>query len=220
MNLLENKFIFNIACPLAYFLINSLCKKVKLHEVGKENILKLMKEGGMCFLWHQTLMISIYANRHKNVSTLAALSPDGSLQVYICEKLGYKCYRGSTKRNGVQGLFQLIKGLKRGEFVALTVDGPIGPKFKCQPGAAALIKKSGLPFLAVGVAIDKKYVFEKSWDQHTLPKIGSNAVIYYSEPYLIDTNLDDNEVLEFVENKIHEATLKANEILENKSWSK
>lgn len=215
-NILENKFVFKLACVLGFGIIKSLFGTLKIHEFNKDDFNVLNKDGGLCFLWHRTLMTGIYANQNRNISTLAALSPDGSVQVYLCEKFGYKCYRGSTKRHGVQGLFQIMKGLKRGEFVAITVDGPIGPAEKCQPGAAAMIKRTGLPFVAIGVAIDKKWVFEKSWDKHTLPKPNANVVVYYSDAVKLDINSDDEVILSEIENKIKEASEKAEEILKEK----
>ncbi|MBQ0104633.1 MAG: DUF374 domain-containing protein [Armatimonadetes bacterium] len=215
-NLLENKIVFRIACVLGYFLVKALCGSVRVHEYNKEGFDSLLEKGGLCFLWHRTLMISIYANRYKNISTLAALSPDGSVQAYICEKLGYNCYRGSTKRHGVLGLFQIMKGLKRGEFVAVTVDGPIGPAEKCQPGAVAMIKKTGLPYIAVGVAINRKWVFEKSWDKHTLPKPKSDTVIYYSDPIYTDEEKSDEEILAEIERNINKSAEKAQQIIKEK----
>lgn len=214
-NLLENKTVFKLVTVLGLFLIKILCGSVKVHEYNKEGFNKLLKEGGLCFLWHRTLMISIFANRFKNISTLAALSPDGSVQTYICEKLGYKVYRGSTKRHGVSGLFNIMKGLKRGEFTAITVDGPIGPAEKCQPGAAMMVKKSGLPFVTVGVSINRKFVFEKSWDRHTLPKFNSDCVIYYSDPVTADEKAENDEILHLVENSIKDSTEKSEKILKD-----
>ena len=215
-NLLENKIIYNLACGIAYTVTNFLCKKVKYHEFNKDKVEHLFNMGSMFFIWHRTLMIPIYANRNKGVTTLAANSPDGGLQAYICEKFGYTVHRGSTKRGGVKGLLYLMNTLFDNKPVALTVDGPIGPAEKCQPGASLMIKKTGMPFTAIGVAIDKPWIMKKSWDGFQIPKPGSNAYIYYSDPIYLDSDLSDDEILTTVEESIKESSKKAEKLLSQK----
>ena len=210
-NILENKIVFYIASRLGLLLVKALCGSIRYHEFNKKNAYANFDTGMFFFIWHRTLLVPIYANKYKNISTLAALSPDGTLQTYFCEKLGYKVYRGSTRRHGVQGLFNLVKGMKRGENIALTVDGPIGPAEKCQPGAANLIQNSDFPFTAIGVALDRKWTFEKSWDGFQVPKPFCNAYLYYSDPIYLDKNMDKEEILLRIEQEIKTSSRLAEE---------
>ena len=213
-NLLDNKIIYNLACRIGFAVTDFLCKKVKYHEFNKDKVEHLFNIGSMFFIWHRTLMIPIYANKFKGVTTLAANSPDGGIQAYICERFGYTVHRGSTNRGGVKGLLYLMNTLFDNRPVALTVDGPIGPPEKCQPGASLMIKKTKMPFTAIGVAIDKAWIMKKSWDGFQIPKPGSNAFIYYSDPIYLDYDKSSDEILSKVEKAIKEASRKAEELLE------
>ena len=212
-NILENKFIYWLVCHIGFYITRFICQSVHIHEYQKEGAEDLFKSGGMFFIWHRTLMIPIYANRNSQVTTLAAKSPDGGIQAFICEKFGYFVERGSSKRGGVPGLLRLIKVLEKNRPVALTVDGPIGPAEKCQPGAAMMIAKTSLPFCAIGVAIDKKWVFKKSWDGFQIPKPLSHAYIYYSKPIYLESNLSKEEILKKVEDSIKLSSEKAEYLL-------
>jgi len=200
---------------IAYIVNTLLCKSIRFKSYGYDNLKKLHedKEGGLLFLWHETIMIPIFFCRNLDINTLVSLSKDGDIQNYILEKYGYDTVRGSTKRNGVQALMQMIRGLKEKKIYAVTPDGPLGPVNKCQPGSAAMIKKTGAPFVSIGVALDKKYVFEKAWDKHQIPKPFTKCVICFSEIVRLDSNLPDEEISLIIENSLNQITDKAHKIL-------
>ena len=210
---LEYPFIMFLAKHLAYGLNNLLCHTVRWKNVNYEAVEEVMKEGGVIFLWHENIMASIYNSRGRGIWTISSTHRDSMLQEFILRKYKYNFVKGSSKHNGAKALLGVLKGLKDNNFFAITCDGPSGPRHEVQPGAVPMIKKSGKRFLFLGVALKDKWVFEKSWDKHQIPKFFSKGVLSYSEIQTYDGQMTDDELLEFIKQGINTETQKAQELL-------
>ena len=68
---LDYPWIMYIAKHLAYCLNNLLCHSIKWKKVGYESVENLKKEGGLVFLWHETIMASIYNSRGEGIWTIS-----------------------------------------------------------------------------------------------------------------------------------------------------
>jgi lysophospholipid acyltransferase (LPLAT)-like uncharacterized protein len=123
--------------------------------------------------WHEFLvpMTSFPANAH----VLTSLHADGELMTRVCLNLGLKVIRGSSTRGGSAALLGLVRR-DGGTHVALTPDGPRGPRRKLKPGAIALAGITGMPILPVGVACSAGWR-AGSWDRMIVPVPWSTA--YY-----------------------------------------
>jgi len=55
--------------------------------------------------------------------------------------------RGSSSRRGPQALLELTTWAERGYDLAITPDGPRGPRYVVQDGAMALAQVTGLPIV-------------------------------------------------------------------------
>ena len=64
---------------------------------------------------------------------------------------------------------ELLKIMKDGHHVALTVDGPKGPCYAAQPGASLLVQMTGAPIHFVGAECENTWVIN-SWDRLLVPK--------------------------------------------------
>lgn len=211
---LDYKWIMFIAKHLAYGLNNLLCHTIRWKNIDYENLLNLKEEGGLVFLWHETIMASIYSSRGHGFWTISSTSRDSMLQEFILRKYKYKFVKGSSKHNGAQALLGVLRGLKDKQVFAITCDGPSGPAHECKPGAIPMIKKSGKKFIFVGVALRDKWIFDHSWDHHQIPKFFTKGILCFSKPQTIEDNMSDEEILHFIENGINEETKRAQKELE------
>ena len=86
-------------------------------------------------LWHGRMFLPIDAHRNENIVTMASKSRDGNIIARWLESNGYLVTRGSTTRGGSEALRHMVRKVRLGHNVALTVDGPRGPARVVQAGA-------------------------------------------------------------------------------------
>lgn len=155
---------------------------------------------GVWVVWHNRLIGGIILQRDKNVGALISKSRDGELISRAVERLGYAPLRGSTSRNSSGVAKAAIRHLREGYDVVFTPDGPRGPRYEVQAGAAWAAKLSGAPVLPIGVGATPKAVF-KSWDRFQLPLPFSRIQVVLGEP-LTFSEADD---IAYVQKKIKDA---------------
>ena len=101
-------------------------------------------------LWHGRLLPLTYFHRGKPVTAIISLSRDGEYIARLVEGWGYETARGSTSRGGRAALKGLVEAARAGRTLAITPDGPRGPRQQLQPGVIAAAQKTGLPIVPLG----------------------------------------------------------------------
>lgn len=127
-------------------------------------------------VWHNRLALSMklyysYGRRHHDAPGLAGLvsaSKDGAFLAAILQRFGVTAVRGSSSRRGPQALLELTTWSERGYDLAITPDGPRGPRYAIQEGVMSLAQVTGLPVLPVSYFLKHK-VQLKSWDRFQIP---------------------------------------------------
>ena len=76
--------------------------------------------------------------------------------------------RGSSSRRGPHALLELTSWTDRGYAIAITPDGPRGPRYEVSDGVIALAQLSGLPVFPVSAYIRPKIQL-RSWDKFQIP---------------------------------------------------
>ncbi len=156
-----NPLTLRILSFLGAATIRLLGKSMSLKSHGFEPVDRLYREGGNIILafWHgQQLMIPLgYRGLHPEV--LISQHRDGEIIYRIIKRFGYGAVRGSATRGGHKALRQLIRLGREGVDLAITPDGPKGPRYRAQPGVVALAKFTGLPIVPLVFACSKKKSF-------------------------------------------------------------
>jgi lysophospholipid acyltransferase (LPLAT)-like uncharacterized protein len=127
-------------------------------------------------LWHNRLALSMkmydfFGKAHWPAPGMAALisaSRDGAFLAYILKKFQIEPVRGSSSRRGQQALLEATTWLEKKFHVAITPDGPRGPRYKIQEGVIALAQLSGAPILPVSAFVRSKFCL-RSWDGFQIP---------------------------------------------------
>jgi len=102
------------------------------------------------------------------VSVLVSQHGDGEIITRIMARFGVGAVRGSSTRGGTRALRTMLAATHETN-VAITPDGPVGPRYEVKDGVIALAALSGLPVIWVSWSSDRVWVF-KSWDRFQLPK--------------------------------------------------
>jgi tetraacyldisaccharide 4'-kinase len=132
-------------------------------------------------LWHGSLAMLTYTHRDRDVQVLVSPHRDGEIVARILASMGYGLVRGSTHRGAVEALFGLAKHLEHGRDVAITVDGPMGPRYAVHPGVLLLARRTGRPIVPI-IATARNGTFLSSWDAQRLPYPLSRVRIQHGEP--------------------------------------
>ncbi|MEK6766823.1 MAG: hypothetical protein AABY49_11435, partial [Planctomycetota bacterium] len=94
-------------------------------------------------------------------------------------------------------LLSIIKKIKEEAVsLAITPDGPKGPRFVAQSGAIILGQKTGFPIIPVSLGLTSYWELP-SWDRFRIPKPFSKAMIIYGNPITIPSKLEKPEIEEY-----------------------
>lgn len=180
------KIIFNILVNIAYFLLLLIGKTSRVVYLNKENSEKVEKKYKKVVyaFFHNRLLYLAYAYRKTMIGVMVSQHRDGDYITGVIKKCKFKAIRGSTTRGGIRALIEIINYSKEGYSIALTPDGPKGPKYSIQEGILLAGLKTGLPIVPVCWNAMRKKVFN-SWDNFILPYPFNKFVLVYGEPVII-----------------------------------
>ena len=139
--------------------------------------------------WHGRVWLLAGRAGRQGSAVLVSLSEDGEVIARAAQRLGFHPVRGSSSRGGREGLAELERELAGGRSVALTPDGPRGPRHHAQMGAVVLAARSGRPIVPMGVAARPAWTL-KSWDAFQIPRPGARGVVVYGEPIAVPVTAD------------------------------
>jgi len=132
--------------------------------------------------WHGTMFPLLYVYRNKKISVLVSKHRDGQIAGKILKWYGYNPIYGSSTRGGFSASRQIVELLNNGHQIAITPDGPRGPRYVFKEGALRLSKITKAPLYLLGVKFSKK-IDLNSWDKFHLPLPFSRCFISIEGPY-------------------------------------
>lgn len=156
-------------------------------------LVRAQERGPVIFcLWHNRLAISMLVHRRhpRKLAALVSASRDGALLAAVLGRFGVEQVRGSSSRRGPQALLELSRHAERGYDLAVTPDGPKGPRYVAQQGAIALAQVTGLPIIPVTCNTRWKLAL-KSWDQFQIPLPLSRCQLILQKPILVSRGADE-----------------------------
>jgi len=146
--------------------------------------------------WHEGLLAPLA--KHPKVRVLISQHTDGEVIAQICQRLGIGVIRGSTARGGCQALLEMIRNPDETTHLAITPDGPRGPRRELKPGVVMIASQSGLAIVPVGIGFVRAWRF-KSWDRFAMPCPGSIMVGVLGEPIVVSRDLDRGALKQWVQ---------------------
>jgi hypothetical protein len=138
--------------------------------------------------WHENILFPIYLRGHCNLAMLLSRHRDADILTELARHLGFEFVRGSTFGGGSSALRELLRKSQKMN-LAITPDGPRGPRRVLAQGPVYLSSKLGLPIVAMGFGYDRPWRLT-TWDRFAIPKPYSRARGVVSPPMVIPPNLD------------------------------
>jgi len=154
--------------------------------------------------WHGELLMHPF-NYQKlrprgEVKAMISNHKDGEAITRVVEFLGIGSIRGSSSKGGAKALISTIKELKSGNDIAITPDGPRGPRFSVADGIVAISQKSKAKIVVFNCR-PTKYWQMKSWDKFIIPKPFGTIEFHIQEPLDI-SSLDMEEAKTLIHEKM------------------
>jgi hypothetical protein len=151
-------------------------------------------------IWHNRLALCLvifqrYIQRqqgHRRMAAIVSASRDGGLLALILELFGVQPVRGSSSRRGAQALLELNTWAERGYDLAITPDGPRGPRYALQDGVTAIAQVTQMPIIPVAYYLSHKKCLN-SWDRFQIPLPLSKVEVSIGSPMFITSAATDAE---------------------------
>jgi lysophospholipid acyltransferase (LPLAT)-like uncharacterized protein len=117
-------------------------------------------------------------------AVLVSQHGDGEIITRIMARFGVGAVRGSSTRGGTRALRRMLAAAHETN-LAITPDGPVGPRYEVKDGVISLAALSGLPVFWVSWSTDRVWIF-KSWDRFMLPKPFARLKFHAAGPMILD----------------------------------
>ncbi|MFQ5847483.1 MAG: lysophospholipid acyltransferase family protein [Candidatus Methylomirabilales bacterium] len=181
---------------LAAVLLRGLYRSLRVTHVGGDVLDRLLStEGGrvVAAFWHGRLLMMPFACPRVPWAIMVSRHPDGEYISRVAERFGIYAVRGSARRGGPWALLGMLRASRRGYHLAITPDGPLGPREQVKPGTIELARLAGAPLIPVAFAASRGK-FLRSWDRFLLPYPFGQGVFVYGEPVVVSPKAGPEEV--------------------------
>ena len=202
-----------------YIVFVKITSNIKYENIDSPTKYWKNKKPFILAFWHGPLMTFSYTWKiNKKLNILASSHSDGRFGASIARYFKVNNIPISSDSNNLS-LRPIFKILNSNNYIAITPDGPRGPKEKVSDGIIKIAKISKVPIIPVGFGSSKNFCL-KSWDSFLITLPFSKCRIVWGDAITIPENLEDKEIeiyKKLIEEKINECVKKAKENLYDKS---
>jgi lysophospholipid acyltransferase (LPLAT)-like uncharacterized protein len=145
--------------------------------------------------WHQRLLMMPFFPRPGRTGMLISQHRDGEIIARLIRHLGIDSVRGSTTRGALSALRGMVRFYREGGNLAITPDGPQGPKDVVQPGVIELARLTGSPIFPITYGASGKRSLP-SWDRFIIPLPFCRVVFIWGEPVWVSPDSKREEMEE------------------------
>ena len=185
-----------VIAAIVYAAVRLIGPTLRFELIGVHNATQIRERGEPAIgaFWHRCIFQAVWFWRNRGIVVLNTVNFDGQWTRRVIERLGFGTAQGSSSRGAIEGLTAMAQRLEEGRHVALTIDGPRGPRYVAKPGAVILARRTGKPISLFHIATKWGHTFEKSWDLFRLPFPYSPAVIVFAPPIHVSADADGDAV--------------------------
>jgi len=158
--------------------IRLVYRTVRWEWIGRQIIDDVLARRTTCItaFWHGRLMMMapVAEESVRPIHVIISANRDGDLIARLIGFFDSRTIRGSTrdarKRKGKGGdavVRAALQRLEAGDLIAITPDGPRGPRMQAQAGVAAMSAQTGVPVIPFAWATRRAKLL-RSWDRFML----------------------------------------------------
>ncbi len=181
----KKKLLLSIAPPVAYMLIRLLFATCRVHYHLPR---KRCEVPCLAAFWHGEIMMNpfLYKKFMADLPFSLMISEhfDGEVIARTASYFGFDFVRGSSSKGAIKVLKESFRLIDKGIGIAITPDGPRGPRHSIADGIVVIAQKKNLPIVVYRYKASR-YWEMKSWDRFIIPKPFSRLDFYASEPFYV-----------------------------------
>lgn len=168
---------------IAAVLIRFLHRCIRPEVLGEDEVLRRWQQGERLLLpfWHDQLLLMVRAYRGPGAKVLISASRDGELIARTMNCFGLGTVRGSSRRGGREAFRALVQLGKEPFDLAITPDGPKGPRHELKDGIVELARITGRTVVPMCFVCSRGWRLP-SWDRFLIPSPFARGVYSYGEP--------------------------------------
>ncbi len=142
----------------------------------------------MPYHWPQTgAWVYVMVSQHR----------DGEIAARIVRPFGIEAIAGSSRRGGREALQEMVRLLQAGKIVAITPDGPKGPRQRAKFGVAYAAITAQVPVVPITYAVKRRKILG-SWDRFVVPLPFNRILLHAAAPVSV-TDLSIETARETIE---------------------
>ena len=173
--------------------------RFKLHVLGSEVRPLLNTTDRLIYcIWHENLLLPTLTFGCPEIAVLISRHTDGKLLGSLISALGMGMVEGSTnggasRRGGIEAVRKLTQPNFPYRHLAITPDGPRGPRRVVQPGMVYVASRAGMRIVPVGAGYCNPWR-AGSWDRFALPKPFTRACCVVADPIAVPPDAKAGEL--------------------------
>ncbi len=149
-------------------------------------------------LWHGRFIMMPFAWRSKyRIGAIVSKHGDGEFISRVLTNFNFVNVRGSSNaankkrkdRGGAEAFRAMVRALRDGTSMGITLDGPKGPRMRVKDGAILLARMTGKPILPVAFSANRGMNLT-TWDSFLLAWPFSRAVFKWGAPIYVPRDAD------------------------------
>jgi hypothetical protein len=195
---LLTKVIAVLTVGLTRLLFRTCRVRIFLEEPG---ICPYAETGSRRYLycvWHDQIMMTVFCGRPKAMAGLVSGHRDGSYLAEAMRLLGIAAIRGSSKRGGSRAMGELLHRV-RNFHVAITPDGPRGPRRKIKTGIVFLASHSGRVIIPTAHLCRRAWHIRGNWTDMMFPRPFTKIYACGGRRFPVPAGLDRHELERYAE---------------------
>ena len=178
--------------------------RVKNFDVA-HNLIKKNKSVIVCFWHNRLLMASFCWNWERSFKMLISSHSDGKIISYAVANLGIETITGSSRKQNISSLKEIINEINKRNVLGITPDGPKGPNMQIKEGLLSLLKKTGVTVLPLSYSAKFK-IRLNTWDRFLLVTPFNKFVAVWGNPIKFDVDKTYDENKKFLEEEMNRVT--------------
>lgn len=197
---IRSRFVNLVLAHIASLLLRALFLTVRVdhRRIDDEASPYVRPRGSRRFafcMWHDGIAVAVFALKTWNLSGLISQHRDGGYLADAAKIAGIRPVRGSASRGGAEAVAQLLSLPEL--HLAMTPDGPRGPRRVMKEGIVYIASRSGRPIVPTSITADRGWSVPGSWTDLLIPKPFSRVRLIAGRPILIPPTLPRSEFAEY-----------------------
>jgi lysophospholipid acyltransferase (LPLAT)-like uncharacterized protein len=175
---------------LGYLFIRSLHATLRIRHARAQHIDGTPRH--IIAFWHECVLLSLHSRWRRPTTAIISRSKDGEIVARVLELYNAETARGSSNKGGEVALREVLRDVRAGKNIAVTPDGPKGPRRVVKEGVVYIAQVSGLPIVPFYFTARKKKRL-RSWDGQIVPMPFSKGMYLYGAPIAVPRDGDAEE---------------------------